>query len=152
MVLVVALLNAEYVNGVQVAQFRGNNALLSDIQEAARRLNGTKVIPRGTSIIDLDIYPPPTLVIEVANTSLLDDKGEKRLLYEAMNVSEYWIVDVQNLEIIAFAVANGGSRKINQSQVLPGLATSLLEEALQRSCQTNQGQVYPWLLKEFQQK
>ena len=110
------------------------------------------VIPRGTSIIDLDIYPPPTLVVEVANTSLADDKGEKRLLYEAMNVSEYWIVDVQNLEIIAFAVANGGSRKINQSQVLPGLAISLLEETLQRSCQTNQGQVYPWLLKEFQQK
>ncbi|MDY7005983.1 MAG: Uma2 family endonuclease [Cyanobacteriota bacterium] len=110
------------------------------------------VIPRGTSIIDLDIYPPPNLVIEIANTSLLDDKGEKRLLYEAMNVSEYWIVDVQNLEIIAFAVANGGSRKIERSQVLPGLAISLLEEALQRSCQTNQGQVYPWLLKEFQQK
>ncbi len=39
--------------------------------------------------IDLDIYPPPTLVIEVANTSLADDQGEKRLLYEAMNVSEY---------------------------------------------------------------
>ncbi|MEM1170578.1 MAG: Uma2 family endonuclease [Cyanobacteria bacterium P01_H01_bin.35] len=110
------------------------------------------VILRGTSIVDLDIYPPPTLVVEVANTSLLDDKGEKRLLYEAMNVSEYWIVDVQNLEIIAFAVANRGSRKINQSQVLPGLAISLLEEALQRSCQTNQGQVYPWLLKEFQKK
>jgi len=110
------------------------------------------IIPRGTSIIDLDIYPPPNLVIEVANTSLADDQGEKRLLYEAMNVSEYWIVDVQNLEIIAFAVANGGSRKINQSQVLPGLAISLLEEALQRSCQTNQGQVYPWLLKEFQKK
>ncbi|NEQ35619.1 MAG: Uma2 family endonuclease [Okeania sp. SIO3I5] len=110
------------------------------------------IIPRGTSIIDLDIYPPPTLVVEVANTSLLDDKGEKRLLYEAMNVSEYWIVDVQNIEIIAFTVANGGSRKIDQSQVLPGLAISLLEEALQRSCQTNQGQVYPWLLKEFQKK
>ncbi len=108
------------------------------------------VIPRGTSIIDLDIYPPPTLVVEVANTSLADDKGEKRLLYEAMNVSEYWIVDVQKLEIIAFAVADGGSRKINQSQVLPGLAISLLEEALQRTCQTNQGQVYPWLLSQFQ--
>ncbi len=108
------------------------------------------VIPWGTSIIDLDIYPPPTLVIEVANTSLADDKGEKRLLYEAMNVSEYWIVDVQNVEIIAFAIANGGSKKINESQVLPGLAISLLEEALKRTRQTNQTQVYTWLLSQFQ--
>jgi len=34
------------------------------------------------SSIDLDIYSPPDLVIEVANISLPDDKGEKRLLYE----------------------------------------------------------------------
>ena len=27
----------------------------------------------------------------------------------------------------------------------------MLEEALQPSCQTNQSQVYPWLLKEFQE-
>jgi len=108
------------------------------------------VIPRETSIIDLDIYPPPNLVIEVANTSLSDDKGEKRLLYEAMNVSEYWIVDVQNLEVIAFTIANGGSQRINQSQVLPGLAISLLEEALQRTSQENQILVYRWLLQQFQ--
>ncbi|MGD1714094.1 Uma2 family endonuclease [Dapis sp. BLCC M172] len=108
------------------------------------------VVPRKTSIIDLDIYPPPTLVIEIANTSLPDDIGEKRLLYEALNVGEYWIVDVQNPEIITFAVANGGSRKINQSQVLPGLEISLLEEALQRTRQTNQTQVYAWLLNQFQ--
>ncbi|NES06084.1 MAG: Uma2 family endonuclease [Okeania sp. SIO2F4] len=108
------------------------------------------VIPWETFIIDLGIYPPPTLVIEVADASLADDKGEKRLLYEAMNVSEYWIVDVQNVEIIAFAIAKVGSQRINQSQVLPGLAISLLEEALQRTRQTNQGQVYPWLFQEFQ--
>ncbi|NEN88647.1 MAG: Uma2 family endonuclease [Okeania sp. SIO3H1] len=108
------------------------------------------VIPWGNSFIDLDIYPPPTLVIEVANTSLPDDIGKKRLLYEALNIAEYWIVDVQNVEIIAFAIANGGSRKIDQSQVLPGLDISLLEEALQRTRQTNQTQVYAWLLEQFQ--
>ncbi|MEM1169794.1 MAG: Uma2 family endonuclease [Cyanobacteria bacterium P01_H01_bin.35] len=108
------------------------------------------VIPAETSIINLDIYPPPNLVIEVANTSLADDKGEKRMLYEAMNVGEYWIVDVQNAEIIAFAIANGGSQRINQSQVLPGLAISLLQEALQRSRQENQAQVYTWLFNQFQ--
>ncbi|MEB3341496.1 Uma2 family endonuclease [Okeania sp.] len=108
------------------------------------------VIPWETSIIDLDIYPPPTLVIEVANTSFSDDIGEKRLLYEALNIAEYWIVDVQNVEIIAFAIANSGSRKISQSQVLPGLEISLLNEALQRARRTNQTQVYTWLLNQFQ--
>ncbi len=108
------------------------------------------VIPWETFIVDLDIYPPPTLVIEVANTSLPDDLGEKRLLYEALNVAEYWIVDVQNAEIITFAVANGGSRKIDRSQVLPGLDISLLNEALQRTRPTNETQVYAWLLQQFQ--
>ncbi len=108
------------------------------------------VIPWETFITDLNIYPPPTLVIEVADASLTDYKREKRLLYEAMNVAEYWIVDVQNAEIIAFAIANGGSQRINQSQVLPGLAISLLEEALQRSRQENQAQVYAWLFSQFQ--
>ncbi|NET46362.1 Uma2 family endonuclease [Okeania sp. SIO2B3] len=108
------------------------------------------VVSWEASIIDLDIYPPPNLVIEVANTSLADDKGEKRLLYEAMNVAEYWIVDVQKLEVIAFAIAKVGSQRINQSQVLPGLAISLLEEALQRTRQENQTQVYTWLFSQFQ--
>ncbi|NER04969.1 MAG: Uma2 family endonuclease [Okeania sp. SIO3C4] len=108
------------------------------------------VVSWEASIIDLDIYPPPNLVIEVANTSLADDKGEKRLLYEAMNVAEYWIVDVQKLEVIAFAIANRGSQRINQSQVLPGLAISLLEEALQRTRQENQLDIYTWLFSQFQ--
>ncbi|HEY9801891.1 MAG TPA: Uma2 family endonuclease [Leptolyngbyaceae cyanobacterium] len=108
------------------------------------------VVPWGTSIISLDNYPPPNLVIEVANTSLADDKGEKRLLYEELGVNEYWIIDVQNVQVIAFAMENGGSRRITQSQVLPGLAISLLEEALRRTRATNQSQVVTWLLSQFQ--
>ncbi|MBW4450374.1 MAG: Uma2 family endonuclease [Spirirestis rafaelensis WJT71-NPBG6] len=109
------------------------------------------VIPWGTSIINLDNYPPPNLVIEVANTSLGDDKGEKRLLYEELAVDEYWIIDVRNVQVIAFAVENNGSRKITQSQVLPDLTISLLEEAFRRTRQMNQSQVVAWLLSQFQQ-
>ena len=110
------------------------------------------VIPWGTTVIDLDNYPPPTLAIEVANTSLSDDKGEKRLLYEELGVAEYWIIDVRNVRVIAFAVENGGSRRITQSQVLPGLAISRLEEAFQRTRQMNHGKVSAWLLSQLQQK
>ncbi|MBW4688923.1 MAG: Uma2 family endonuclease [Komarekiella atlantica HA4396-MV6] len=108
------------------------------------------VIPYGTSIINLDIYPPPALVIEVANTSLADDQGEKRLMYEDLGVQEYWIVDVRNVQVMAFAVENLGSRRITESQVLPGLAISLLNDALRRTRQMNQGQVGAWLLTQFQ--
>ncbi len=109
------------------------------------------LVPFETSIIDLEKYPPPDLVIEVANSSLSDDKGEKRILYENMGVGEYWIVDVQNVEVIAFAVADGGSKQIRESQVLPGLKISLLNEALQRSRNVNQRLVGSWLMAQFQE-
>jgi Uma2 family endonuclease len=110
------------------------------------------VIPWGTSIIDLDQYPAPNLVIEIANTSLPDDIGQKRLLYEDLGVAEYWVVDVANIRIIAFAITSaGGSQRIIESQVLSGLAISVLVEALQRSRQENQSLVGAWLLSQFQQ-
>ncbi len=102
------------------------------------------------TIIDLETYPAPDLVVEVADSSLADDKGEKRLIYETLGVGEYWIIDVQQSQIIAFAMANGGSYRITQSQVLPGLEIALLEEALGRSRQTNHGKVSAWLMAQLQ--
>lgn len=104
----------------------------------------------GTSIIDLDRYAPPDLVIEVADTSLADDKGEKRLLYEEMGVKEYWIIDVQNVRVIAFTILDKGSQRIEESQVLPGLSIALLTEAFQRTRQMNQRLVGAWLMEQFQ--
>lgn len=108
-------------------------------------------IPRGTTVVDLDRYPVPALVVEIASTSLLDDTGTKRLLYEDLGVDEYWVVDVQTAQILAFAVANRGSWRIDISQVLPGLEISVLEEALKLSRQWDQSQVGNWLLQQFQQ-
>ncbi|BAU43230.1 Uma2 family endonuclease [Leptolyngbya sp. O-77] len=112
--------------------------------------DAASAIPWGTTIIDLDQYPAPTLVIEIANTSLADDKGEKRLLYEALGVGEYWVVDVANVQILAFAIADGGSKRITESQVLPGLNLSLLEDTLRRTRETPQSEVIRWLLTQFQ--
>ncbi|MBC6418444.1 MAG: Uma2 family endonuclease, partial [Prochloron sp. SP5CPC1] len=108
-------------------------------------------IPYGTSVIQLDLYPPPTLVVEIANTSLADDQEEKRLLYEDLAVQEYWIVDVKNVKVIAFTIEKEGSRRIKTSAVLPSLEIALLEEALRRTRQTNHGKVSAWLLERFQE-
>ncbi len=109
-----------------------------------------EIVSWDATIIDLDTYPPPDLVIEVAYSSLADDKGEKRLLYESLGVREYWIIDVQNVQVIAFEIENRGSRRIDQSQVLPGLSIAVLEEAFRRSRQMNHGKVSAWLLSQFQ--
>jgi Uma2 family endonuclease len=109
-----------------------------------------EIVPWEATIINLDTYPPSDLVIEVAYSSLADDKGEKRLLYESLGVREYWIIDVKNVQVIAFEIQNGGSRRIYQSQVFPGLEIALLEEAFRRSRQMNHGKVSAWLLSQFQ--
>lgn len=112
--------------------------------------NTAKTIPWGSGIVDLDNYPPPTLVIEVAKTSLFDDQGNKRSLYEALGVEEYWIVDVEQGKILAFAMDTTGSVRINESQVLSGLDISLLETALQRTRHMSHSEVGAWLLTQFQ--
>ncbi|MDZ7966111.1 MAG: Uma2 family endonuclease [Nostoc sp. DedSLP03] len=109
-----------------------------------------QTIPTGTGIVNLDRYPALDLVIEIAKTSLLDDLGTKRSLYEELGVAEYWVVDVQNAEIIAYAIADRGSKRIQESQVLPGLIIAILEEALRRSREISQSEVGTLLLSQFQ--
>lgn len=107
-------------------------------------------IPWGTRVIDLNQYPGPDLVVEISDSSLPDDQGEKRLQYEELSIPEYWIVDVQNARILAFAIAaDGSSRRIRQSQVLPGLELTILEQVLQRSRQENQSLTLAWLMQQF---
>ena len=108
------------------------------------------VIPWGTRIIDLDQYPLPDLVIEISDTSLADDLGAKRLQYEDLGISEYWIVNVQTMQIFAFTHGQDGSiRRIRESLGLPGLKLEILEQALQRSRQENQSATTAWLMEQF---
>ena len=106
--------------------------------------------PQGSSIVDLDLTHPPDLAIEVADSSWADDIGKKRLLYEELGIAEYWVVDVRNTRILAFTIANNGSYRIDRSQVLPELSIVLLEQALQRSRQTDNSQVGNWFITQIQ--
>lgn len=107
-------------------------------------------IPWGTRVVDLNVYPLPNLVIEISDTSLADDLGEKRLQYEDLGISEYWSVDVQKRQILGFSLASDRSiRRIRESIVLPGLELDILEQALKRSRQENQSAITAWLMTQF---
>jgi Uma2 family endonuclease len=112
--------------------------------------SGVQRPPRNNQPVDVNLYGAPTLAIEIASTTLNDDLGQKRLLYERLGVKEYWVVDVQNAIVLAFAVAEGGSRQIQVSQVLPRLAIETVEETLKRSLTADDTEVNRWLMQEFQ--
>lgn len=105
--------------------------------------------PRTNSPIDLQEFEPPTLVVEFGATSLNDDLGRKRLLYERAGIPEYWVVDVKAGDVIAFEISEGRSGEIQESRGLPGLAIALVEEALQRSENEDDGEINRWLLQTF---
>ncbi|WP_346292292.1 Uma2 family endonuclease [Sphaerothrix gracilis] len=105
--------------------------------------------PKNNQPVDVDRYGPPDLAIEISASTLSDDLGQKRLLYERLSVQEYWVVNVETATVIAFAIADGGSRQIQVSAVLPDLPISVIEEALQRSQTEDDGAVNRWLLKQF---
>ena len=108
------------------------------------------LIPYGTSLIDLNQYPPPDLVIEISKSTLNDDLGNKRLLYEELGVSEYWSVKVDDPQIFAFEIIDRGSKRIDISKVLPNLKLAVLESALQQARTRDQSQVGRWLITQFQ--
>jgi Uma2 family endonuclease len=107
--------------------------------------------PRSNEPIDLNQYAPPTLVIEVASTTLSDDLGPKRLLYERLGIHEYWVINTNNAKVIAFEMIDGGSREIQVSKILPALQISVVEEALERSKTADDGEINRWLIQLFSQ-
>jgi Uma2 family endonuclease len=106
--------------------------------------------PTGKSVVNLDEQAIPNLVIEISNTTLEDDLGAKRLLYEEMGVAEYWVVDMQNSQVYAFTTIDRGSKRIDTSLVLPGLSIATITEALNLSKEQDQSQIGKWLMSQFQ--
>ncbi|WP_353929588.1 Uma2 family endonuclease [Okeanomitos corallinicola TIOX110] len=111
--------------------------------------NAVKFLPLNNSPVNINELAAPTLVVEIAASSVNDDLGFKRLLYERLGVKEYWVIDANNDDIIAFEIIDGGSRRIELSQVLPGLEIVTVKAALERSQSQDDGEVNRWLLSIF---
>jgi Uma2 family endonuclease len=154
-VTVFAALNKIRANGLDTTSLRKKTGMRECQPDISYYLEDkAQAIPAGTGIVNLDQYPPPDLVIEIAKSSLLDDLGTKRSLYEELGVKEYWIVDVNTPEIIAYKILTSekelGSQRIRESQVLSGLTLSVLEAALRRSRETDHSTVIAELMSQFQ--
>ena len=108
---------------------------------------GFQLPPQNNAPINIELFGPPTLAIEIGASSLSDDLGTKRLLYERLGVQEYWVVDVNAQQVIAFSIAEGRSGHIQESEVLPGLKMSLVEEALVRSQTEDDSAITRWLMQ-----
>lgn len=106
---------------------------------------------RSNEPIDLNQYPPPTLVIEISSTTVADDLGEKRLLYEQLGIREYWVINTNNSQVTMLEMFEGGSREIQVSQVLPNLQSLVVKEAIERSKIYDDGEVNRWLIQLFSQ-
>ena len=106
-------------------------------------------LPRDNAPIDVDQSGAPTLVVEVGATSFSDDLGSKRLLYEQFGVEEYWVINTQEKEAIAFAIADGRSGRILVSQALPELSLALVNQALRRSITADTSSIGRWLLQNY---
>lgn len=111
--------------------------------------DGFEFPPRDNQPVDVNVYGAPQLVVEIASTSLSDDLGQKRLLYERLGVKEYWVVDVERGRLILFAVADGRSGEVRESGVLSGLGADLVEEALERGRTEDDGAINRWLIAQF---
>jgi Uma2 family endonuclease len=144
------------LKGIRVLEFTNTSFTKPEIRECQPDSSFyigeiAKLPPRNNSAVDLNDYDPPTLILEIASTTLSDDLGAKRLLYERLGIQEYWVVNAVLSEIIAFEMFNGGSRQIRCSVVLPELEIAVVEEALNRSRTQDDGEVNRWLLQYFSQ-
>lgn len=109
-----------------------------------------QAIPWGTAVVDLRRFAAPDLAIEIAVSSIVEDQSIKRSLYEELKIREYWVVDVQAVEVVAYGISDRGSSTLSTSEVLPGLDLAIVTEALRRSRQQDQTEVGTWLLSQFQ--
>ena len=72
--------------------------------------------------INLDEWRLPELVGEVGDTTFATDLDEKKQLYAALEIPEYWVVDIRGKRVLAFRLQDDGKYQQCESSVaLKGL-------------------------------
>lgn len=81
--------------------------------------------------IDLSQWRVPDLVGEISDTTLASDLDEKKRLYAALGISEYWVIDVRGSRVFGFVLQDDGKYQLTEtSKTLKGLPIELLEKTI----------------------
>jgi Uma2 family endonuclease len=82
--------------------------------------------------INLQQWRVPDLVGEVADTTLDSDLDQKKQLYAALQIPEYWVIDIQGQRVLAFRLQDEKYQQCEYSVVLEGLPMLLLEQTFKQ--------------------
>jgi Uma2 family endonuclease len=99
--------------------------------------------------VNLDLWRVPDLVAEIADTTLAIDLDEKKQLYLALGIPEYWVIDVKGKQVLAFRLRAGKYEQCSESVALAGLPIELLEQTLERMDNEN-GNAALWFAAQIQ--
>lgn len=92
--------------------------------------------PGESRYINLNQWRVPDLVGEIADTTLADDLDQKKQIYAALQIPEYWVINVQGKQVFAFRLQPDGKyQQIDPSIALSGLPIGLLEQTLDQLSQ-----------------
>ncbi|MEO1295626.1 MAG: Uma2 family endonuclease [Cyanobacteria bacterium J06636_16] len=100
--------------------------------------------------VNLQQWRVPDLVCEVGDTTLATDLDEKKQIYAALEIPEYWVIYVQAARVMAFRLsAEGIYQQQGVSEALPGLAMTLVEQAFKRLTAESNGTVAQWFAQQL---
>jgi Uma2 family endonuclease len=99
--------------------------------------------------VNLDSWLVPDLVAEISDTTLAIDLDEKKQLYLALGIPEYWVIDVKGRQVLAFRLIDGKYEQCSESVALAGLPIELLEQTLEQMDNEN-GSAALWFAAQIQ--
>lgn len=100
--------------------------------------------------INLDNWRLPDLVGEVSDTTIATDLDEKKRLYAALGIPEYWVIDIKGKRVLAFRLQEDGNyQQCGYSVALAGLPIALLDETLQRLSQGDHASAALWFSQQI---
>ncbi len=99
--------------------------------------------------VNLAEWRVPDLVAEISDTTLATDLDEKKQLYLALGIPEYWVIDVRGRQVMAFRLVDDLYEQCSESVALRGLPIDLLEQTLAQMDNDN-GNAALWFAAQIQ--